>query len=415
MMRMVRIRRQRLGQIGTHLNLEIMDQITGGIGFRDSRQLTCRHSRVIHWAAQDVPVLYAPHGGRHIFTSPMVRVIHFYPIAPQKCHGHQATRFMIRHVLHGHGGRALVIAHNKRLRKNFLALNMNLNTILSQALKKNWSTGHFNFSELDQARAIVEQCAQMRAPAILGTSEGERKHVGLTEAVAIRDAFRKDFDIPIFLNADHTKSVEAAKMAIDAGYDSIHIDLSAMPFEDNIAGTKKVVEYMHLQHPASSFSQSSVEGELGYLRGESKIQKEKIEVRPEDYTQVEQAREFVEKTGINRLAIAVGNIHGISLDEPNLDIERIRAIRTVVPEEVALVLHAGSGIPDAQIKAAIEAGIANIHINTDLRVAYTSGLRKSFQEHPDEVVMYKLDQPALDALKAVLKEKLLLFNAAKRV
>ena len=282
--------------------------------------------------------------------------------------------------------------------------------ILLQALKEHWATGHFNFSELDQARAIVEACAELRSPAILGTSEGERNHVGLTEAVAIRDAFRKDFNIPIFLNADHTKSVEAAKAAIDAGYDSIHIDLSALSFEENVAGTKEIAAYAHGKN-----SEISVEGELGYLRGESKIQKEKIEVRSEDYTHPDQAKIFVERTGVDRLAIVVGNIHGISLDEPNLDIERIRAIRGCIPEEVALVLHAGSGIPDAQIKAAIEAGIANIHINTDIRVAYMSGLRRSLEEHADEVVIYKLDTGAIESLKAVLKEKLLLFNSVNRI
>ena len=287
---------------------------------------------------------------------------------------------------------------------------MDFKFILSQALKEHWATGHFNFSELDTARAIVEVCAEVGSPAILGTSEGERAHVGLTEAVAIRDAFRKDFHIPIFLNADHTKSVEAAKAAIDAGYDSIHIDLSAMPFEENVKGTREVAAYA-----GSRPVRLSIEGELGYLRGESKIQKEKIEVRAEDYTQVEQARMFASLTGIDRLAIAVGNIHGISLDEPNLDIERIGMIRETVPEEVALVLHAASGIDDMQIKHAIQAGIANIHINTDLRVAYAAGLRKSLEEHKDDVVMYKLEAPALDAFKAVLKEKLLLFGSYHRI
>jgi fructose/tagatose bisphosphate aldolase len=118
---------------------------------------------------------------------------------------------------------------------------------------------------------------------------------------------------------------------------------------------------------------------------------------------------------VDRLAILVGNIHGISLDEPDLDIERIRAIRQAVPQEVALVLHAGSGIPDEQIKAAIQAGIANIHINTDLRVAYTQELRKTLAQHPDEVAMYKLDASAIDAMKKVVKEKLVLFGSVNRI
>ena len=294
---------------------------------------------------------------------------------------------------------------------------MSLHELLRRAAVEKWATGHFNASELDQARAIVEACAEMRTPAMLGTSEGERAHIGLREAVAVRDAFRKDFPIPIFLNADHTKSVEAAKKVIDAGFDSVHIDLSALPYEENVAGTREIVEYARIQHSniLENVGMLSVEGELGYLRGESKIHSEKIEVQKEDYTDPDRARDFVVRTGIDRLAIAVGNIHGISLDEPTLDIERIRAIRAAVPSEVALVLHAGSGIPDEQIRAAIEAGIANIHINTDLRVAYVAELKKSFAAHPDEAAMYKLDAPAVVAMKAVVKQKLTLFGAVGRI
>lgn len=295
---------------------------------------------------------------------------------------------------------------------------VSLQSILTRATKEGWATGHFNVSELDQMRAIVEACKEVGAPAIVGTSEGERKHLGLAEAVALRDVLRKEYDVPIFLNADHSKSVESAKEAIDAGYDSVHIDLSALSYEENIKGTKEVVDYANsklknqnakLQSKIQNF-QISIEGELGYLRGESKIQNEKIEVKPEDYTNPDEAREFVEKTGMDRLAIAVGNIHGISLDEPDLDIERIRAIRAAIPEEVALVLHAGSGIPDDQIKAAIRAGIANIHINTELRVAYADALKKSLSEDPDEVAMYKLDAAAIEAMKKLVKEKLELFG-----
>ena len=291
---------------------------------------------------------------------------------------------------------------------------MTLNEILKQATQEHWATGHFNFSESDQARAICEAANEARTCAILGTSEGEAKHLGYFQAVALRDAFRKEFGGPIFLNADHHKSVEAAKTAIDAGYDSIHIDLSALSFEDNVAGTEKIVEYAK-QVKSDKLPVISVEGELGYLRGESKIQNEKIEVRPEDYTDPEQAADFVRRTGVDRLAIAVGNIHGISLNEPTLDIERIKQIRTAVPDDVALVLHAGSGIPDDQIKAAITAGIANIHINTELRVAYTQALKDEFQKDPSNVIPYKYDASAREAMKTILRQKLQLFGAANRI
>lgn len=291
-------------------------------------------------------------------------------------------------------------------------MNAALQEILQQATKEHWATGHFNFSESDQARAICETAKEVGACAILGTSEGEAQHLGYLQAVALRDAFRKEFGIPIFLNADHHNSVEAAKRAVDAGYDSVHIDLSKEDYEKNITGTKEIFEYTKKKFPTSHLqSPISIEGELGYLRGESKIQDEKIEVQPEDYTDPEMARDFVARTGVDRLAIAVGNIHGISLDEPALDIERIKKIRAAVPENVALVLHAGSGIPDDQIKAAIAAGIANIHINTELRVAYTQALKDEFQKDPSNVVPYKYDASARDAMKVVLRQKFQLFGA----
>ncbi|MEK7503097.1 MAG: class II fructose-bisphosphate aldolase [Patescibacteria group bacterium] len=292
---------------------------------------------------------------------------------------------------------------------------MILNQILKEALRGGWSTGHFNVSELDHMRAIVEVCSEVRAPAIIGTSEGERKHLGLLEAVALRDAFKKEFNIPIFLNADHTKSVSVAKEAIDAGYDSIHIDLSALSFEENMVGTREIVEYAKQHSNILQNVRMSIEGEVGYLRGESKIQKEKIKISKDDYTKPEEAREFVERTGVDRLAIAVGNVHGLSPEEPELDIELIQKIRKAVPENVALVLHGGSGIPDEQIKESIKAGISNIHINTDLRKAFAEGLRDSIEKNPDEVAMYKLDKEAIEAMKAVIKQKLALFSSANRI
>lgn len=297
-----------------------------------------------------------------------------------------------------------------------------LKEFLARATREKWATGHFNASELDHMRAIVAACKKVGSPAIIGTSEGERAHLGIKEAVALRDALRQEYGIPVFLNADHSKSVASAKEAINAGYDSVHIDLSALPFKENVRGTREVVEYARAHDArarrrarAKATEYCSVEGELGYLRGESKIQKEKIEVRPEDYTDPEAAREFVIKTGVDRLAIAVGNIHGIAPGEPELDIERIKEIRRLVPKEVALVLHAASSIPDKQIRAAIDAGIANIHINTDIRVAYVEALRKALGELVDEVATYKLDASAAEAMRRVVEEKLKLFGASNRL
>jgi len=290
-------------------------------------------------------------------------------------------------------------------------LSMNsLADILFQVKKNNWAIGHFNISNLEQLRAIMEATKKFNAPVMIGLSEGERKFVGLKQAVALVKAFKEEYGLPIFLNPDHSHSVESAKLAFDAGFDSVHIDLSKLSLEENIKGTKEVVDYVKSKNP-----EVSVEGELGYLRGESRIQKEKITIKSEDLTKPEEAAEFAEKTGIDRFAGAYGNSHGISLDEPALDIERIKAVRKILPEKVAMVLHGGSGMPDEQIKEAIKAGISNIHVNTEIRTAYAEALRKFLAENPEETTPYKILAPAVEAVKVKVEEKLKLFNSVNRI
>ena len=277
--------------------------------------------------------------------------------------------------------------------------------ILLQARKNNLAIGHFNVSNLEQLRAIMEAAKRFNAPIMIGLSEGERKFVGLKQAVALVKSFKEEYGLPVFLNPDHSHSVESAKDAFDAGFDSVHIDLSKLPIKENIKGTKEVVDYIKSKNP-----EISVEGELGYLRGKSRIQKEVIKIKPEDLTKPEEAAEFADKTGIDRFAGAYGNSHGISLDEPALDIERIRAVRKVLPEKVAMVLHGGSGIPDSQIKEAIKAGIANIHINTEIRTAYVEALRKFLADNPEETTPYKILALAVEAARKKVEEKLKLFG-----
>ncbi len=289
---------------------------------------------------------------------------------------------------------------------------MSLDKILFTATKSGWATGHFNVSEFDQFRAIVEACHEAGAPAIVGTSEGERKHLGPAEIVAVRDAFRKDFDIPIFLNADHHKSVEAAKEAIDAGYDSVHIDLSGFPVDENIKGTRMVVEYARKKNPLIS-----VEGEVGYFVTDSSVvREERVKVPSASLATPKEAARFTQETGVNRLAPAVGSFHGISKNEAKtIHIDLIREIRSAIPMEVALVLHGGSGLTDEQFREAITAGIANVHISTELRVAFMDALKKSLAEEANEAAMYKLDAAAINVFKKLVKEKLELFGAVHKI
>src|SRR3989344_4195809 len=287
-------------------------------------------------------------------------------------------------------------------------MDKNLNYYLQQARQNGYALGHFNFSTADVLKGIVEASKEAGAPAVMvGTSEGEADFVGLKEAVTLVKALREEFNFPVFLNADHFKSFEKCKEAIYAEYDSVIIDTSKMEFVENVAETKKVVEYARERSKYRNI-EILVEGELGYLRGSSQVQT-KIEITPADFTKPEEAREFVEKTGVNQLAVVFGNIHGIVTDqEEKLDIEHFKKIMAAVPG-VFYVLHGASGLSDDDVRMAIKAGITNVHFNTELRVAYRDAIRDTIEQNPNETTPYKYLVKADEAVKRVVTEKIKLF------
>ena len=285
-----------------------------------------------------------------------------------------------------------------------------LKDLLKEASQKPYALGHFNFSTLGILRAIVQACKELKSPVFVGTSEGEAKYVGYKQAVALVTAFREDTGLPIFLNADHHKTFESAKTAIDAGYDSVQIDETALTLTENTEISKKVVEYAKSVNP-----DISIEGGLGYIRGSSEVHKEKIEVKPEDMTTPEEAKRFVAETGVDRLAIVFGNIHGVSsAGNPRLDIERLKEIHAAI-SDVPLTLHGGSGISDEDIKASLPHGMSNIHVNTEIRVAYTNALRAGLDEGKDQTTPYKYLNVADEAAQRIVEEKLTLFGAVNVV
>ncbi len=285
-----------------------------------------------------------------------------------------------------------------------------LNELFVEAKIGKWAIGHFNFSTADQLRAIVEAAAELKVPVMAATSEGEADFVGRDQAVALVRSYQKE-GYDVFLNADHHKSWETTKAAIDAGYDSVLIDASKLPYEENIALTKKVVDYAR-EVAKSSGREIPVEGELGYLKGSSEIQK-KVEISREDYTKPEEAKDFVARTGIDRLAIVFGNIHGIVTEqEESLDIETLKNVTIAVPG-MTLVLHGASGLKDEEIKAAIQNGITNIHINTELRVAYREALEEEIEKEPNQTTPYKFLNPSFEAVKNLVMEKAKLFKGQK--
>lgn len=289
---------------------------------------------------------------------------------------------------------------------------MGLNEHLKIAKERKFAVPHFNFASAEQLKAIILGFKKVldfynlpygEYALMVGTSEGEAKFLGYAEARELVGAWESDTGLVIFLNADHHKSFESCKKAIDLGYDTVLIDASALSFEENIKTTHSVVDYVK-----SEGRDVSVEGELGYLRGESKMQ-ETVEIKPEDFTKPEEAKNFVEKTGVDRLAVVFGNIHGVvTKQEEKLDFNLLKKINQAVPGTF-LVLHGGSGLSEADFKKAIENGIANIHINTEVRVAYREGLEKDLKESPGETTPYKFLDEAVEKMQKVVEEKVKIF------
>ena len=292
-----------------------------------------------------------------------------------------------------------------------------LQSILTRAAKEKWAVPHFNVSDFEQFRGVCEAAARLRAPIMVGTSEGERDFLGLPESVALVKAFRDQLHLPIFLNADHTKSVRAAKKAINAGYDSVHIDLSRENWSKNLAGTREVARYAREKCKIKNVKcKISVEGELGYIVTESsKVYKKKIVVDPSTFTKPDEAKKFVRLTGIDRFAPAVGNLHGIAANRPRLDFDLIKKLRAAIPMRVALVLHGGSGIRPADFKRAIKCGINNIHISTELRIAYVKSEHASLHRQKNELAPYKIAAPVVEAVRKKAEYFIKLFSAAGKV
>jgi fructose-bisphosphate aldolase class II len=272
--------------------------------------------------------------------------------------------------------------------------------------------GHFNISNIEGLWAIFGAAKELKVPVIIGVSEGERDFVGVHQAVALVKSIREEFNYPIFLNADHTYSVERVKEAIDAGFDSVIFDGAKLPLEENIKLAKECVDYARA-HAEKTGHDVLVEGELGYIGQSSKVLDaipEGVDLSESSLTKIEEAERFVKETGVDMLAPAVGNFHGMLRGgvDPRLNIERIKAIREATG--VPLVLHGGSGNSSEDFSMAIDVGIAIVHVNTEIRVAYRDALKLSLQENPDEVAPYKIMKSSVSAMKKVVDGKLKVFN-----
>jgi len=272
--------------------------------------------------------------------------------------------------------------------------------LFKKAQRGRWAIGQFNFSNLETLKAIVQAAEKLKSPTIVGTSEGESKFVGLEQAAALVKSYREKTKLPIILNLDHGRSFDYIKKAIDAGYDAVHFDGSGLSLEKNIQETKKVVNYAR-KHGVLVEGEAGVIGDVGKQKG--------VLTEPKD------ALRFVKETKVDSLAVAIGNLHGIEASgiNPKLNLKRLREIKEKIGN-IPLVLHGGSGTPEADIKKAIKSGIVKININTELRMAYTNTLKKSFQEKPTEIVSYKYMPLVVEAVQKIVEEKIRLFGSQNK-
>jgi len=285
---------------------------------------------------------------------------------------------------------------------------------LQEAERTRTAIGHFNVANLEQLKAIIAAVLTIKKelnkelPMIVGVSEGEREFIGVKNCVSLIKNFREEMRLPIFLNADHTRSLEKVKEAAEADFDAIIFDGSKLELEENIKQTKEAVSIVKTLN-----SHIIVEGELGYIGGGSEILKEIPEgaaIKTEDLTKPEEALHFIEETGVDMFAPAIGNLHGMfaNLPNPDLNIARIAEIKSAIV--LPLVLHGGSGTKDEDFVKAIEAGINIIHISTELRYAWRKGLEQSFATNPDELAPYKLMLLVIEKISKIAENRLKLFN-----
>lgn len=284
--------------------------------------------------------------------------------------------------------------------------------IFQKAKGNNYAVGAFNVSNLEQLKAIIQAARDLKSPVIVATSPGESRFIGKKQISALVAAWRQETGLPMILHLDHGKSIDEIKEAIEAGYDSVHFDGSDLSLEENLVTTKQVVAL------AKEKEIKNIEGEVGYLRGKSSLQ-EMVEIKKEDLTDPEEALNFIKETGVDSLAIAIGNIHGIvkneSLKNPHLFLDRLAEINNQIADQACLVLHGGSGTPQEDIKEAVKLGIGKINVNTELRMAYTQSLKESLEGHPQEVTPYKIMPPVVEAVKKIVEEKIKLFGSENRI
>jgi len=291
--------------------------------------------------------------------------------------------------------------------------------IFESALKGKYGVGAFNFINIETLKSILECAEENKSPVIVQCSTGALKYAGLEVLAGICKTYASKMTVPVCLNLDHGKTFEDCKACIDAGFTNVMIDASSLPYEENIELTKKVVEYAHARNV-------TVEAELGVLAGvEDEVSASEDEAR---YTDPKQAYDFVTRTGVDSLAIAIGTSHGTVkfkgeaklrfdiLEEvekllPNFPIvlhgaSSIPKDLVVLAEEYGAKLKGSCGIPETMLREACSHNVCKVNVDSDLRLSFTAGIRKSLTENPENVDMRKYNTAGMELIKKVVKDKM---------
>jgi fructose-bisphosphate aldolase class II len=281
--------------------------------------------------------------------------------------------------------------------------------LMQRSRSDHFAVGAFNVDNQETLIAICKAAQKLNSPVLVEISQGEVDFIGLANMRSLVDNYKKEMGLEIYINLDHSPSVEAAKKGIDAGFEFIHIDLSQAKRdatdEEIINATREVVEH-------AKTTGALVESEPHYFGGSSNLHTEEInydEIR-KTFSTPEGARNFVEATGIDTFAAAIGNLHGKYPAPKQLDLELLKAVRESISCNISL--HGGSGTPLNYFEEAARIGVSKININSDMRYAYRTTLEKVLGENKQEYAVPKLLPPVIEAVQAVVEEKIQAFGSA---
>ncbi len=277
---------------------------------------------------------------------------------------------------------------------------------LIRAREEKFAIGAFNVGNIETFRAIAQAAANKRSPVIIESSPGETDWMGADNVVDIARNFEWEYKIPILVNLDHSTTLEDCEKGILVGFDLIHCDASKLPYEENVALTRKVSELAHAKG-------LTAEGELDHIGGSSEVHKVSAaeEAQKTLMTDPKKAAEFVQATGIDIFAAFVGNVHGLYVGQSkHLDAKLVKEIAEATG--VFLSLHGSSGIPESEVKEAIKNGVVKVNLNTEMRQAFKDSFEKVLKANPEEYAMYKVEGSVVETIQKLVERKIDVFGSA---